>query len=133
MMLKKVVIHSDGVSRGNPGPAAIGAIIRDERGRLLASISQPIGRATNNQAEYRAIIAALEKALTLGARQVELNSDSELVVRQIKGQYRVRKEALRPLYQRVKELQSLLEGFTVRHIPRQQNREADKLANAALR
>ena len=133
MTLKKVVIHSDGVSRGNPGPAAIGAIIRDERGRLLASISQPIGRATNNQAEYRAIIAALEKVLALGARQVELNSDSELVVRQIKGQYRVRKEALRPLYQRVKELQSLLEGFTVRHIPRQQNREADKLANAALR
>jgi len=133
MMLKKVVIHSDGVSRGNPGPAAIGAIIRDERGRLLASISQPIGRATNNQAEYRAIIAALEKALALGARQVELNSDSELMVRQIKGQYRVRKEALRPLYQRVKELQSLLEGFTIKHIPRQQNREADKLANAALR
>ncbi len=132
-MLKKVVIHSDGVSRGNPGPAAIGAIIRDERGRLLASISQRIGRATNNQAEYRAIIAALEKALALGARQVELDSDSELVVRQIKGQYRVRKEALRPLYQRVKELQSLLEGFTIRHIPRQQNREADKLANAALR
>ena len=133
MMLKKVVIHSDGVSRGNPGPAAIGAIIRDERGRLLASISQPIGRATNNQAEYRAIIAALEKALALGARQVELNSDSELMVRQIKGQYRVRKEALRPLYQRVKELQSRLEGFTIKHIPRQQNREADKLANAALR
>lgn len=133
MTLKKVVIHSDGVSRGNPGPAAIGAIIRDERGRLLASISQPIGRATNNQAEYRAIIAALEKALALGARQVELNSDSELVVRQIKGQYRVRKEALRPLYQRVKELQSRLEGFTIKHIPRQQNREADKLANAALR
>jgi ribonuclease HI len=133
MTLKKVVIRSDGVSRGNPGPAAIGAIIRDERGRLLASISQPIGRATNNQAEYRAIIAALEKALALGARQVELNSDSELMVRQIKGQYRVRKEALRPLYQRVKELQSRLEGFTIKHIPRQQNREADKLANAALR
>ena len=133
MTLKKVVIHSDGVSRGNPGQAAIGAIIRDERGRLLASISQPIGRATNNQAEYRAIIAALEKALALGARQVDLNSDSELVVRQIKGQYRVRKEALRPLYQRVKQLQSRLEGFTIKHIPRQQNREADKLANAALR
>jgi len=133
MTLKKVVIHSDGVSRGNPGPAAIGAIIRDERGRLLASISQPIGRATNNQAEYRAIIAALEKALALGARQVELNSDSELVVRQIKGRYRVRKEALRPLYQRVKQLQSRLEGFTIKHIPRQQNREADKLANAAIK
>ncbi len=132
-MVKKVVIHTDGAAEPNPGPAAIGATIKDERGRLIASMSRPIGRATNNQAEYRAIIAALEKALALGARQVELNSDSELVVRQIKGQYRVRKEALRPLYQRVKQLQSRLEGFTVRHIPRQQNREADKLANAALR
>ncbi len=78
--MKKLIIHTDGVSRGNPGRAAIGAIIRDEKGRLVASISQSIGRATNNQAEYRAIIAALEKALPLDANEVELNSDSELVV-----------------------------------------------------
>jgi ribonuclease HI len=132
-IVAKLVIHTDGVSRGNPGPAAIGAIIRDEQGRLVASISQGIGRATNNQAEYRAIIAALEKALALGAGRVELNSDSELVVRQIKGQYRVKKEALRPLYQRVKQLQNRLPDFSIRRIPRQQNREADKLANAALK
>lgn len=131
--MNKVIIHTDGVSRGNPGRAAVGVIIRDERGGLLASISESIGRATNNQAEYRAIIAALEKVLELGAGKVELNSDSELVVRQIKGQYRVKKETLRPLFQRVKELQCRLEGFSIRHIPRQWNKEADKLANAALK
>ena len=132
MVVSRLVINSDGVSRGNPGQAAIGAIIKDERGRLVASISQRIGWATNNQAEYRAIIAALEKALALNARQVELNSDSELVVRQIKGQYRVRKQELRPLYERAKELESRLEDFTIKHVPREQNWEADKLANAAF-
>ncbi len=131
--MKRLIIHTDGVSRGNPGRAAIGAIIRDERGGLVASISQSIGQATNNQAEYRAIIAALEEVLSLGAANIELNSDSELVVKQVKGQYRVRKEALKPLYQRVKQLQGSLKGFKIKHIPRQQNREADKLANAALK
>ncbi len=131
-MAKKVVIHTDGAAEPNPGPAAIGATIKDERGRLIASISRPIGRATNNQAEYRAIIAALEKAIGLGARQVVLNSDSELVVKQIQGSYRVKKAALKPLYRRVKELQGLLESLTVSHIPRRQNREADRLANQAL-
>lgn len=132
MLIKKVVIHTDGVSRGNPGQAAIGATIKDEQEQLIASISRRIGWATNNQAEYKAIVAALEKAVELGARQVELNSDSELVVKQINSQYRVKKEALKPLYQRVKELQGRLGGFTIKHIPRQQNKEADKLANRAL-
>lgn len=131
--MKKLIIHTDGVSKGNPGRASIGVIIRDEKGGLVAAISQSIGRATNNQAEYRAIIAALEEALPLDADKVELNSDSELVVRQIKGQYRVRKEALRPLYERVKQLQGSLKGFKIKHVPRQQNREADKLANAAIK
>ena len=132
MQVKKVVIHSDGASRGNPGLAAIGATIKDEQGKLIARISQRIGRTTNNQAEYRAIIAALEEAARLGARQVELNSDSELVVRQIKGEYRVRKATLKPLYQQVKQLQGSLESFTINYIPRQQNTEADRLANKAL-
>ena len=131
-MAKKVVIHTDGAAEPNPGPAAIGATIKDERGRLIASISRPIGRATNNQAEYRAVIAALEKAIGLGARQVTLNSDSELVVKQIQGSYRVKKAALKPLYRRVKELQSLLERLTVSHIPREPNTEADRPANQAL-
>jgi len=130
--LKKAVIYADGAAEPNPGPAAIGAVIKDERGRLIASISQRIGKATNNQAEYRAIITALEEATRLGARQVDIKMDSELVVRQINGEYRVKKATLKPLYQKVKRLQSQLKGFTITHIPRHQNTEADNLANKAL-
>jgi ribonuclease HI len=132
MAVKKVVIHADGVSKGNPGVAAIGATIKDEKGKLITSISRRIGWATNNQAEYIAIIAALEEAVRLGARQVELNSDSELVVRQINGRYRVKKDTLRLLYENVMQLKSRLENFKIKHIPRERNREADKLANRAL-
>ena len=132
MAVKKVVIHADGVSKGNPGVAAIGATIKDEKGKLITSISRRIGWATNNQAEYIAIIAALEEAVRLGARQVELNSDSELVVRQINGRYRVKKDTLRLLYENVMQLKSRLESFKIKHIPRERNREADKLANRAL-
>ncbi len=95
-------------------------------------LSRRIGTATNNQAEYRAIIAALEEAIKLGATHIELRSDSELVTRQINGRYRVKNAALKPLYQRVKQLQDLLEGFTITSIPRWQNTEADKLTNTAL-
>jgi ribonuclease HI len=133
MTAKRVIICTDGASLGNPGPAAIGAVIKDEQGRLIARISQRIGQATNNQAEYRAIIAALQKAISLGARQVELNSDSELVVKQINASYRVKKPALKPLYQKVQQLQDSLEGFSITHIPGQQNTEAHKLAHLALR
>ena len=132
MAVKKVVIYADGASLGNPGPAAIGAIIKDEQGNLINSISQRIGTTTNNQAEYKAIITALEKAISLGAREVELRSDSELVVKQINGLYRVKKTTLRPLYQKVVQLVGSLEAFTVTRVPRQQNREADRLANKAL-
>lgn len=132
MKTKRVVIFTDGAAEPNPGPAAIGVIIKDEQGKLLARISQRIGKATNNQAEYRAIIAALEKAISLDAKHVEVNSDSELVVKQINGKYRVKKASLKPLYQEVKKLQSLLGSFTITHIPRQQNTEADNLANTAL-
>ncbi|MBA7645709.1 Bifunctional protein [subsurface metagenome] len=132
MKAKKVIIHADGASLGNPGAAAIGATIKDEQGRLIACISQGIGRTTNNQAEYRAIIAALEHAISLGANQVDMRSDSELIVRQINKRYRVKNAALKPLYQRVKQLLSLLEGFTITHIPRQQNIEAHRLASRAL-
>ena len=132
MKIQKLLIKTDGRSQGNPGPAAIGAIIKDEQGKLIASISQAIGRATNNQAEYRAIIAALKEAIELGAEQVDIRSDSELIVEQINRRYRVKNAALKPLYQQVKQLQSQLKGFTITHIPRQQNREADSLAGKAL-
>jgi len=130
--LKKVIIYADGASRGNPGQAAIGAVILDEQGRLIASVSRRIGRATNNQAEYGAVITALEEAVRLGSRQVDIRLDSELVVKQINGEYRVKKATLKPLCQQVKQLLGSLEGFTVAHIPRRQNMEADKLANKAL-
>ena len=130
--MKKLVIYTDGASRGNPGRAAIGAILKDEKGDLVATISRGIGKATNNQAEYQAVIAALEKAIFLGVDSVELNSDSELIVKQIKGQYRVKKETLRPLYEKVMQLKSRFASFKIRHVPRERNWEADKLANATL-
>ncbi len=132
MKLKKAIIHVDGASKGNPGAAAIGATIKDERGQLIACISQRIGHATNNQAEYRAVIAALEKALKMGVRDVDLKADSELVVKQLKGEYRVKRVTLKPLYERVRQLQGKLELLTIRHIPREQNAEADNLANRAF-
>ena len=128
----KVTIHTDGAARGNPGPAAIGAVIRDEQDKIIAQISHRIGFATNNHAEYTAIIIALEKAIKLGAKQVIIKSDSELVVKQLTGRYRVKKASLKPLYQQVKQLQASLEGFTITYIPREQNKEADNLANMAL-
>ncbi|MBA7616426.1 Bifunctional protein [subsurface metagenome] len=132
LSINKVIICADGAARGNPGPAAIGATIKDDKGNLIASISRRIGITTNNQAEYRAVITALEKAISLGARHVELNSDSELVVKQINGRYKVKNTALRPLYQKVVQLTGSLEGFKIAYIPREQNTEADNLANKAL-
>ena len=133
MKIKKAIVFTDGASRGNPGPAAIGAVIKDEHSRPITSISRPIGQTTNNQAEYQAIIAALERAISLGASQVDVRSDSELLVKQITGRYRVKAASIKPLYQQVKQLLSQLEGFTVTHIPREQNKEADNLANKALK
>ena len=131
--MKKLVINTDGTAVPNPGSAAIGATIKDERGRIVATISQAIGRATNNQAEYQAIIAALQKAISLGADRVDLRADSQLVVRQLNGRYRVKKAALRPLYQQAGQLLSQLQDFTITHVPREQNKEADRLASAALK
>lgn len=133
MMAKRVVICTDGASLGNPGLAAVGAVVEDEQGRLITLISRRIGQATNNQAEYTAIIAALEEAIRLGAEEVDVRSDSQLVVRQIKGEYRVKNASLKPLYKRIRRLQGSLKGFTIAHIPGQQNNEAHKLAHLALR
>lgn len=131
-MSKAFVIYTDGASHGNPGPAAIGAVLMNE-GKVVANISQAIGIATNNVAEYRAIIAALEKALRLGATGVSLLTDSELIERQLKGEYRVRDKALLPLFARVKQLESKLQGFGVSHISGEDNGAAHRLASRALR
>jgi ribonuclease HI len=130
--IDKVILYTDGASRGNPGPASIGAVLKDTKGNLLARISQSIGSTTNNQAEYRAVIAALKKAINLGASEVELRADSELVIKQINGKYRVKNVAIRPLYQEVVKLIGSLHSFKAVSIPRAQNSEADSLANKAL-
>ena len=129
---KRLIIFTDGASLGNPGQASIGAVIQDGQGKVISRISRRIGHATNNQAEYTAIIAALEEAARLGAEEAEVRSDSELVVKQLNGRYRVKKATLRPLYQKVVRLIGSLEAFSITHIPRTQNREADRLANKAL-
>jgi ribonuclease HI len=130
--MEKVIIYTDGAATPNPGPAAIGVVIKDEKGNIIRSISKRIGQTTNNQAEYWAVIAALEEAIKLGATSVDLKSDSELVVRQLKGMYRVRKEELKPLFQKVKQLQNSLESFQVTHIKRNRNKAADRLTKKAL-
>jgi ribonuclease HI len=128
----KLIIYTDGAARGNPGPAAIGVIIRDESGNTVASISRRLGVTTNNQAEYKAIIAGLEKAISLGARRIMIKADSELAVKQINGQYKIKNTALRPLYQEIVRLIGSLESFSITNIPREQNSAADALANKAL-
>jgi len=102
--MDRVVAFTDGTAEPNPGPAAIGVVIKNRQDRVVTTISQSIGRATNNQAEYRAIIAALETALRLGATHIHVRSDSELVVRQIEGNYRVKSAALKSLHQQVRQL-----------------------------
>jgi ribonuclease HI len=132
MNTNKVIIYTDGAARGNPGPAGIGVVIKDENGPILEKISRRLGITTNNQAEYQAIIIGLEKAISLGVKNVVVKSDSELVVNQINGHYKIKSTALRPLYQRVVQLIGSLESFSISYIPREQNAAADGLANKAL-
>jgi ribonuclease HI len=128
----KIIINVDGASRGNPGPAAIGIVLKNEKAQLLSSISDSIGITTNNQAEYQALIAGLKKAISMGAREVEVRSDSELIVRQMLGIYRVKEQQLIPLHQEARRLAGSLASFKIISVSREENREADKLANMAL-
>ena len=132
MSLYRWLVFTDGASRGNPGPASIGAVIYDQRGREAHVVSRRIGWATNNEAEYQAAIAGLEAALALGVREVELRMDSQLVVRQLIGHYKVRNRRLQPLFARLLELRRGFDVFDANSIPRAQNRRADELANLAL-
>jgi len=125
-------IHTDGASRGNPGEAGIGVVITDERGKTLKELKSYLGMTTNNVAEYRAVLLALEKAFELGAESVTLSLDSELVVRQITGEYKVREAHLKPLHRQVLDLLHLFSKYRVLHIPREENRRADQLANEAI-
>ena len=125
-------IFADGGARGNPGPAAAGGVILAADDSVVAEISEPLGMTTNNVAEYRALILALERALREGCRSAEVLLDSELVVRQLNGEYKVKHPNIGPLYRRVRALLSRFESAIVRHVGRDDNVRADRLVNAAL-
>jgi ribonuclease HI len=127
-----LIAHSDGGARGNPGPAGYGVVIKDETGRKVAALSEYLGHQTNNFAEYQGLIAALEYALKHGPKALKLISDSELLVRQIKGIYKVKNAVLQDLHGRAKELIAQMDWFSIGHAFREQNQEADQLANDAM-
>jgi len=127
-----LVAHTDGGARGNPGPAGYGVVIHDARGAKVAALSQYLGKHTNNFAEYQALIGALEYAVAHGPKALKVVSDSELLVRQIKGIYKVKEPTLRDLHTRARQLIRKLEWFDIEHVLRGHNREADDLANAAM-
>ena len=122
----------DGGARGNPGPAAIGVVVATPEGEVLEEASERIGEATNNVAEYRAVLLGLERARALGATEVEVINDSELVARQVQGAYKVKHPGLRPLYDQAMAALRGFERWSVRSVPREQNAHADDLVNAAL-
>jgi len=122
----------DGGSRGNPGPAAYGVVIRDAKGDVVARLKKYIGRMTNNVAEYYGLIAALDYAQSQGVKALRIESDSELLVKQMRGQYKVRSPELQPLFERARKMSQALESFRIDHVYREQNREADALANEAM-
>src|ERR1700736_5595242 len=127
-----LIAHSDGGARGNPGPAGYGVVIEDETGRKVAALSEYLGHQTNNFAEYQGLIAALEFAIKHGYKALKVISDSELLVRQIKGIYKVKNSTLQDLHARAKQLIAQLDWFSIGHVLRAKNREADRLANAAM-
>jgi len=127
-----LIAHSDGGARGNPGPAGYGVVIKDESGRKVAALSEYLGHQTNNFAEYQGLIAALEYANTHGPKALKLISDSELLVRQIKGIYKVKNAVLQDLHARAKELIAKMDWFSIGHALREHNQEADRLANEAM-
>lgn len=132
MNYKKLTIFTDGGARGNPGPAGIGAVIFNEKRNIVAEISEYIGEATNNQAEYKALIAGLTKAKELGALELEVFLDSELVVKQLNRQYRVKDKDLAPLFLQVYNISLGFKKVIFKHIRREKNELADNLVNQAL-
>jgi ribonuclease HI len=126
------IVNVDGASRGNPGEASYGFAITDKRGKIVYKESGYIGRATNNVAEYTAVVKALEFALRKKIETIEVRSDSQLLVRQLKGEYKLKSENLRALHERCRELLRRFKWYEIQHIPREQNKIADKLANEAL-
>ena len=132
MKNKKIEIYVDGGSRGNPGPSGVGVVILDSSGKRLKEISKYIGETTNNIAEYNALLYGLEEALMLRTDEIVVNLDSELVAKQLTGDYRVRDPGLKPLFERATNMLKSFKSFEIRHIEREKNKEADKLVNRAI-
>jgi ribonuclease HI len=128
----KLTVNVDGGARGNPGPAAIGIVVRNDDGAVVEAVGETIGRQTNNVAEYRALLRGLELASAHGATEVEMIGDSELVVRQVEGRYKVKNADLKPLHQKAKEMLGEFDNWEIRHVKRAQNSDADALVNQAL-
>ena len=131
-MSERLVVHVDGGARGNPGPAAIAAVLADADGTILDERSETIGRATNNVAEYRAVLLGIERAVALGAAELELVGDSELIVKQVKGEYKVKDATMPELHAEVKKALREFDSWSIRHVRREHNAEADRLVNKAL-
>jgi ribonuclease HI len=129
---REAVLFSDGASRGNPGPAGIGAVLETADGRRLAEIAEYIGHTTNNVAEYRALLAGLERALAMGVCRLEVRADSELMIKQLGGVYQVKNARLLPLYREARRLLGRFERVELRHVRRELNTRADELANAGI-
>jgi ribonuclease HI len=130
--VSRLVVNVDGGSRGNPGPAAVAAVVQDPEGHVLEERGERIGDATNNVAEYRALLLGIERASALGAGELELVSDSELVVRQVKGEYKVRDASLRDLHAQVIAALGSFASWSIRHVRREENESADYLVNEVL-
>jgi ribonuclease HI len=128
----KLILNVDGGARGNPGPAAVGVVVSDAEGNVVDELAERIGVATNNVAEYRAVLTGLDRAHALGADEVEIIGDSELVARQLNGLYKVKHPVLRPLYEQARAALESFRGWEFRTVPRAENARADGLVNAAL-
>lgn len=128
----KLIVNVDGGARGNPGPAAIGVVIRDSEDEVIRDLGETIGEATNNVAEYKALIRGIELAKELGADELDLRGDSELVVKQMLGQYKVKHPDMKPLHAAAKQALSDVGSWSITHVRREQNSEADALVNQAL-
>ena len=128
----KLVVNVDGGARGNPGPAAIAAVVQGADGAVLEERGERIGEATNNVAEYRALLLGIERGAALGASEIELVGDSELIVKQIKGEYKVKDAGMRELHAEAKRALAGFERWSIRHVRREHNAEADRLVNRVL-
>lgn len=130
--MSHLTVNVDGGARGNPGPAAIGVVIRNGNGDVVEEVGEKIGKATNNVAEYRALLRGIELAKANGATQLELIGDSELVVRQVEGRYKVKNAGMKKLHEEVKRALRGVDSWSIRHVRREQNSDADRLVNEAL-